>query len=80
MTALCVIRYRYPGTTGGRHVGEVYVRDIADCIPTMSSRRVFSYAKDPAKATHFTQSEAERLAYKWPGCTIESLAEARVIA
>jgi hypothetical protein len=73
-----VIRYRYPGSAGGTPVGLVYAQEQRALGPS-----VWSYTKDPGKATAFgTAEEAEatiaprRRRGSWPEATVIALADA----
>lgn len=52
-----LIRYRYPGTTNGKPVGDVYVQAISASISPGS----FSYCKEPEHATRWPDQDAAEL-------------------
>lgn len=75
-----LIRYSSNSTVGGKPVGEVYVVDIEH----LSGRGSYSLTKDPAKATRFTEAQAQRVLdsvhrLSWPGRRIVDADSAKVL-
>ena len=71
MDTVYVIRYRYPGTTNGVPVGDVYALDVGTLSPGS-----WSYTKDPLTATAFPNDEdarAEVARHSWPDATVEKV-------
>jgi hypothetical protein len=70
-----LIRYEYPGETGGKPVGTVYVTGPHFGADT----GIFSHTYNPDKARRWTHQEAERELARgrhWPGAVIVPWVEA----